>query len=399
MPKRPMSQREFIAMMAMLFAVVAFSIDGLLPALPKIAAQLTPQDVNRAQLIITAFVFGMGLGTLFAGPISDSIGRKPAILGGVAIYGIGAALAASAQSLDALLAARVLQGLGSAGPRIVSLALVRDLHAGRQMARIVSLVMMIFTLVPAMAPSIGTLIIAGFGWRGIFGGVILFSLTAASWLTLRQPETLPPERRRPLRLKQLGQAFAEVMRHRSVVTATATQTLVYGVLFGTLASTQQIFAISFHRGDSFPFWFAGIALTSGGASFLNASLVLRLGMRHLITLALGAQIVFSGVMVLLMAGQLLPAWLAFPAYLVWTTGVFVMASLTIGNLNALALEPLGHIAGMAASVNGSVATVVSVGISAPIGLAFDGTPVPLMAATAGLAALGFGLMKSIPREI
>lgn len=397
MPTRPMKQPEFIALMAMMSAVVSFSIDGMLPALPSIAAQLTPEDVNRAQLIVTSFVLGLGVGTLFAGPISDTVGRKPTILGGVAIYAIGAALAASAQSLEMLLAARVLQGLGSSGPRIAALALVRDLHSGRHMARIVSFIMMVFTLVPAIAPSVGTVIIAAFGWRGIFGALIVFAFTMASWMTLRQPETLARDKRRPLRLGPLAAAFREVMTHRPVVTATAVQTLVYGVLFATLSSTQQIFSITFGRGASFPFWFAAIALSSGGASLLNATFVLRLGMRHLITLALGVQVAFSAALVVAFSQGLLPGWLAFPAYLAWNTGVFIMASLTIGNLNALALEPLGHIAGMAASVNGAIATVVSVGIAVPIGLAFDGTPVPLMAATAALAVTGFGLMKTIPR--
>ncbi len=398
MPQRPMPMPEFIALLAMLFAIVAFSIDGMLPALPRIAAELTPGDVNRAQLIVTAFVFGMGLGTLMAGPISDATGRKPAILGGVFLYAIGAALAAAAPSLEVLLAARALQGLGAAGPRVVTLAMVRDLHAGRQMARIVSFAMMIFTLVPAIAPSLGTIIIAGFGWRGIFGAVIVFAFAASTWLTLRQPETLPYSKRRPLRLAPLRDAFAEVMSHRAVVTATLVQTLVYGALFGTLASTQQIFAATYHRGASFPAWFAVIALTSGGASLLNATLVLRLGMRHLVLLALGTQVLVSAALTLALAQGLLPDALAFPAYLIWTTGVFVMTSLTIGNLNALALEPLGHIAGTAASVNGCIATVISVLIAAPIGLAFDGTPVPLMAATATLAGLGFLLMKTLPRQ-
>lgn len=394
-----MRQPEFIAMMAMLFAIVSFSIDGMLPALPRIAAELTPGDVNRAQLVVTSFVLGMGIGTLFAGPISDTVGRKPAILGGVAIYALGATAAAMAPSLGVLLAARLLQGLGSAGPRIVTLAMVRDLHAGRQMARIVSFAMMIFTLVPAVAPSVGTLIIAAFGWRGIFGALILFSCIGATWMTTRQPETLPQERRRPLRLAPLAEAAREVVSHRTAMTSIAAQTLVYGALFASLSSEQQIFDITYHRGESFPLWFAAIALTAGAASLLNATLVVRLGMRHLITAALGAQTVFSILMLLLTAGNLMPAWLDFPAYLLWTTGIFFMTSLTLGNLNALALEPLGHIAGMAASVSGALATVLAVLIAAPVGLAFDGTAVPLMAAISGLCGLGFLLMKTLPRAL
>ena len=397
MPTKPMPRTEFIAMMATLFAIVAFSIDGMLPALPRIARELTPDDVNAAQLIVTSFVLGMGVGTLFVGPISDTFGRKPTIVGGVAIYILGAALASMAQSLELLLAARVLQGLGAAGPRIVTLAMVRDLHSGRQMARIVSFAMMIFTLVPAVAPSVGAVIIAGFGWRGIFGAVIGFSLIGSLWMVLRQPETLPKARRRPLRLSPLVRAAREVMSHRVVVTSIAVQTLVYGALFGTLSSTQQIFDISFGRATSFPVWFAVIALMAGGASFLNATLVVRLGMRLLITVTLGAQVVLSVVMAAMCAAGVWPDWLYFPAYLVWTISVFFMTGLTLGNLNALALEPLGHIAGMAASVNGFIATVLAVALAVPIGLAFNGTPVPLMVAVATLCAVGWGLMQTIPR--
>ncbi len=398
MPTKPMPQKEFIALLAMLFAIVSFSIDGMLPALPQIARELTPDDVNRAQLIITSFVLGMGIGTLFAGPISDTIGRRPAIFGGVAIYILGSILASLTHSLDLLLAARLLQGLGAAGPRIVTLAMVRDLYSGRNMARIVSFAMMIFTLVPAIAPSIGALIIAGFGWRGIFGAVIVFALIASGWLTLRQPETLLPEKRRPLQFSPLLAAFREVMTHRLVVTSIAVQTLVYGALFGTLSSTQQIFDITFHRAESFPIWFAAIALMAGCANLLNASLVMRLGMRVLITAALAMQVVISGVMAVMTVAGLWPDWLYFPAYIFWTTSVFFTAGLTLGNLNALALEPLGHIAGMAASVNGCIATVLAVAIAAPIGLAFNGTPVPIMGSIATLCLAGWVLMRSIPRQ-
>lgn len=387
---------EFIALIAMLFATIAFSIDAMLPALPRIAQDLTPDAPNAAQLIITSFVLGIGLGTFIAGPLSDSFGRRPIILAGALLYCVAALVAYRAPTLNTLLAARLVQGLGAAGPRIVSLALVRDLYKGREMARVVSFAMMIFTLVPAVAPMLGTVIIAGFGWRGIFLAFVGFSAASMLWFGLRQAETLPPVRRRPLHAGPLWQALREVMTHRVVVTAMLVQALAFACLFGTLSSTQQIFDVTFGRGASFPFWFALIALLAGSASLVNAALVVRLGMRYLITVTLGAQVLASLAMAGLTGFGLLPEVLAFPVYIIWTTGVFFMAGLTLGNLNALALEPMGHISGMAASVTGSLATVLAVGLAVPLGLAFDGTPLPLVVGVAVLAAAGYGLMKTIP---
>lgn len=393
-----LSNGEFIALIAMLFATIAFSIDSMLPALPQIAAELSPLAPNRAQLILTAFVFGMGLGTLVMGPLSDSFGRKPVILAGSALYCIGALVAWGAPTLETVLAARVVQGLGAAAPRIVSQALIRDLYEGRQMARVMSFAMMIFTLVPAVAPLLGTGIIALAGWRGIFLAFLLFALVSSLWLGLRQAETLPRARRRPLAFGPLRRACAEVLSHRVILLSIAVQTFCFAALFATISSIQPLFDETFGRADSFPFWFAMIAVVSGSASLLNANLVVRLGMRRMVTSALAVQMVVSGLAALGFGAGLVPAGLAFPAYLAWNIGVFFMVGLTLGNLNALALEPVGHIAGMAASVIGAIATVASVALAAPIGLAFDGTPVPLMMSVAGLSAAGWILMRLMPKR-
>ncbi|MBT9245146.1 multidrug effflux MFS transporter [Gemmobacter fulvus] len=396
-PQR-LSTTEFIALIAMLFATIAFSIDAMLPALPEIARELTPLDPNRSQLIVTSFVLGMGLGTFFAGPLSDSFGRKPIILGGAVLYCAAAFLASVAPSLETLLLARVVQGLGASGPRVVSLALVRDIYKGREMARVVSFAMMIFTLVPAVAPLAGSAIIAGFGWRSIFLAFIVFSALSVVWLGLRQPETLLPTARRSLRLSSLWQALREVLSHRVVKTAIAAQTLGFACLFGTLSSTQQIFDVTFNRADSFPLWFALIAVLAGSASLINAALVVRLGMRFLVTVTFTTQALLSLGFALLMLGADLPAEVQFGLYIGWTVSVFMMAGLTLGNLNALALEPVGHIAGMAASVTGAIATVLAVALAVPLGLAFDGTPVPLAFGICGLTVLGTLLMRSLPRR-
>ncbi|MBV2360970.1 MFS transporter [Thalassococcus sp. CAU 1522] len=380
---------EFVALMAMLAATVAFSIDAMLPALPRIGAALSPDDVNRAQLVVTSFVLGMGAGTLFAGPLSDAFGRKRVMLAGAAIYSIAAAVAGLAQSLEVLLAARVVQGIGAAGPRIAAQAVIRDLYAGREMARILSFVMIVFTIVPVLAPALGAAIIILAGWRAVFAAFVVFAALSALWLATRLPETLPPERRRPVRLGPLTAAMAEMLAIPKVRLAIAAQTLSFGMLFAMLSSTQQVFDITFGRGDSFPYWFGGIALVAASSGVLNAALVVRLGMAVLVFAMFRAQIAFSVLMIVaLLAG--LSNDVLFAIFVVWQTTVFFQAGMTIGNTASITLEPVGHIAGLASSVAGSVATVLAVMLAAPVGLMFDGTPLPLafgILIYSGLAAL------------
>ncbi len=394
---RRLSMPEFIALMGMMFATIAFSIDAMLPALPDIAEELTPDRPTLAQLILTSFVLGMGLGTFFAGPLSDAFGRKPVIIAGAALYIGGAILAYVAPTLEMVLAARVLQGLGAAGPRVVAMAIMRDLYSGRQMAQVVSFAMLVFTLFPAVAPMIGAAIIAGFGWRSIFLVFLLFSAISVGWLLIRQPETLPRAIRRPLRLKTLWAGIREALSLRQMQLSILVQTLIYGALFGTISSIQQVFDITYGLRDSFPYWFAVMALLSAPAAPINGRLVIRLGMRPLIRGALGLQTVLSAVVALSLALGLLGAqefWL----YFLWSATIFATAGFTIGNLNALAMEPLGHIAGMAASLMGALATVGGAILGAAIGQLYDGTAVPLAIAMGVLCLIGTIVMRAMPRE-
>ncbi len=389
-----MGRVEFVALMAMLVATVAFSIDAMLPALPRIGAELVPEAVNRAQLVVASFLLGLGAGTFFTGPLSDSFGRKPVILGGAAIYILGALVAMIAPSLGLIVAARILQGLGAAAARIVALAIIRDLYAGREMARLVSFVMMVFTLVPAIAPLAGSGVIAIAGWRAIFGAFILFALLTSLWMTLRLVEPLPKAHRRPFRPAALWGAVKEVLAFRTVRLSIAVQILCFTTLFSSISSIQQIFAETFDRADDFPWWFCMIALIAGTGSFVNASLVVRIGMRRLVSFALLAQVAISAaVLLLFLIG--LPPGVDFAVYIAWQTTVFFQAALTLGNLNALAMEPLGHIAGMAASVIAGISTVGSVLLTVPVGLSFDGTPLPLFAGVLVAVAAGCLLMKRL----
>lgn len=397
-PTQPLSSTEFIVLIAMLFATVAFSVDSMLPALPQIGAELSPDQPNRAQLIVASFVFGLGIGTLFAGPLSDSYGRKTVILSGGVLYIAGSLLAMLAPSLETILAARVLQGLGAAAPRIASLALVRDLYKGRDMARIVSIAMMIFTLVPAIAPLLGQVVISVTGWRGIFGSFIVFSLATILWLGLRQPETLPPTARRPFRLAPLWQAFTEVLSLRAVRLSIVAQTFAFASLIATISSVQPIFEQVFDRGETFPLYFGGIALASGLSSLANAALVGRFGMRRIVTIAFAAEAVLSLAFLSGYALDFWPAWAVFPLFLIWTTSLFFMVGLSLGNLNALAMEPAGHIAGMAASIIGCVATVGGVMLAAPVGQMFNGTPLPLVLAVFVFMVAGLLVMLRLMRQ-
>lgn len=375
---------EFVALIALTMSLVAMSIDSMLPALPAIATDLAAADPNDRQLVLTAFFAGLTLGQLIYGPVSDSAGRKPTMYVGIGLFVVGGLICALAASFPMMLAGRLLQGLGAASPRIVAVAMVRDLYKGRPMARVMSFVMAVFILVPILAPSIGQLVLFVASWRAIFVGLVAMALFALVWTAVRQPETLPPERRRPFSAKLLATAVLECVRSRATLCYTTAIGLVFGAFIAYLSTSQQIFQEQYGLGGLFPVAFGALAVAIGAASLTNARLVMRLGMR---TLSLWALRVSSGLslVALLFAwrtGGHPPLW-AFMAYMLAT---FFCSGLLFGNLNALAMAPMGHIAGVAAAVIGSLSSIVSIAIGTPIGRAYNGTVVPLIA--------GFALLYS-----
>jgi DHA1 family bicyclomycin/chloramphenicol resistance-like MFS transporter len=309
------------------------------------------------------------------------------ILVGSGLYALAALACYFAPSLEILLAARLLQGLAAAAPRTVAIAMVRDLYSGREMAKIMSFVMMIFTIVPALAPLMGQGIIALGGWHAIFLAYILFAGLSMLWLGLRQPETLPADKRRPLHVATLWSGTKELFTHRIVVVTTLLQTLTLACLFATLSSLQGIFERQFDRAETFPLWFAVIAVASMGGSLLNSRIVMTLGMRRVIQRTYGGVLVLSLVALVTIGSGLLQGNLSFAIQMLFCIGLFSMMGLTMGNLNALAMEPVGHIAGLAASVISSLATVGSVILAIPIGLAFKGTSTPLLIGVTVLTGL------------
>ena len=389
MNRNKLSTGEFVIIIALNFSLIAFSIDAILPALPYIASELIPSSPNKTQFIISSYLVGMGIATLFAGPLSDSFGRKKIICIGGTIFLFGTIIAGTANNLEVVLIGRFIQGLGVAGPRVAALAIVRDLYAGRKMAQIMSISMIFFTFVPAVAPMIGALILINFGWRSIFTGFIIFLIIAVGWLLVRQPETLVKNDRVSFAFSRIYKSLIDCFTNKIFVISTILQTLTFSILFASISTIQQVFDISYDKASSFPYWFGLIALISGSGSFINSYLVVKMGMRKLISVGFVIGTGASLSLILFNLFYLIP----FSLYFVWQLCVFFMIGLIIGNLNALAMQPMGHIAGLAASIIGSASTIFGVLIAIPIGLSFKNSPDPLIIGTLCLSSLSFLILK------
>jgi len=344
---------------------------------------LAVQRDNNTQLIISLFILGIAVGQLIYGPLSDSIGRKPAVYAGFFLFMIGCFLSLFALNFGMMLSGRIIQGLGLAGPRIVTMAIVRDRYEGRAMARVMSFVMAVFIIVPAIAPAFGQGILMLAGWRTIFGAILVLALIVLIWFTARQPETLAAKHRSRFSLKRTAVVFREICAIKAAFGYTIAAGFIFGGFQGYLNSAQQIFQIQYRRGTWSPLYYSILALTIGGASLWNSRLVMRYGMRSLTrwhSLNLGGVSTLFFLIACLLKNHP-PLW-AFMLYLIIS---FFSLGLLFGNLNALAMKPLGHIAGAGAAMVGSFSILLAVPLGILIGQAYNGTILPLVG---GFALLG-----------
>lgn len=382
---KPMGRFEFIVLMAALMSMVALSIDAMLPALGIIGQDLNVANANDSQLIISSVFLGMAFGLIIYGPISDSFGRKKAIYLGVGIFLIGCLISIFAQDFEHMLIGRVLQGFGAAACRVVTIAMMRDKYDGKEMAKIMSLIMMVFIMVPALAPSVGQLILFVADWHGIFVVLFILALASVIWLHTRQDETLAVEKRAPFSLTNIKRGMIETIKHPESRTYTLGAGIMFGAFVGYLSSSQQILQVQYGTGELFSLYFGALALAIGFSSFANSKLVMKMSMQTLCIAALS--VVFSTSIVFFIYAEFVnenPGLLSFMLYMLST---FFCFGILFGNFNSLAVHPLGHIAGVATSVISTVQTLISVMVGNYIGQHYDGTIIPLI--------LGFTICSGI----
>ena len=383
----PLPLREFMVLMALLMSMTAMSIDIMLPALPEIGMSLGVPDTAQLPLVVTIFMVGMAIGQLVWGPLADRFGRRRPLLLGLALFVLATIMAVTTQNFSQLLAARFLQGIGGSVGRIIVTAIVRDLFVGRQMARVMSMIMMVFILVPILAPAVGQLIILVGTWRWLFAVLFAASLTSLIWASYRLPETQPPLPA-GARRRTVGEALALVLSNRVTFGYGIASGFVLGLLVAYIASSQQVFGTGYGLGKMFPFAFASVACAIALASFTNARLVRRLGMRRLSHTALVAHLGLSATLALLGTIIPLPLWLALGGM----AACAFLYGLILANFNAIAMQPMGQAAGMAASLTGSYSTAAGALFGTLIAQQFNGTILPLFT---GLAVLGFCALVSV----
>lgn len=367
---------EFVAIVASLMGLTALAIDSLLPAFPAIGADFAIAEENDLQLLVYVYMIGFASTQLVYGPLSDILGRRPVLIGGLGLFAAGAAMAIFAGDYTTLLAARVIQGMGAAAARVLAISIVRDRFGGRDMARVMSFAMMVFILVPVFAPAFGSLVLAFGGWRLQFAVILALILAITAWFALRMPETLHPEYRFPFSVSRIAEGARLCVTNRVAMGYSTAMGLMFGCLMSYIGSAQQIFETEVYGlGPWFPLAFGVVAVAMGFGSWLNSRLVHRVGMRRLAHTALVGYLIAAVVQVAVsVAYEGKPPLVLFSLILATSNFLF---SLTLPNFNALSMEPLGSVAGTASSLIGFYTTLLGALLGLAVGQSFDGTVTPL----------------------
>ena len=371
---RRKSELEFIIVMASLMSLVALAIDALLPAITEISKTIQVTDSKNNQLFITMIFLGLGFGQLISGPLSDSYGRKPVIYVGFIVFAFASLICVFATNLEMMIIGRVLQGMGLSAPRTISIAMVRDRFSGNYMAKVMSFIVVIFILVPVVAPAIGKLMLDSYGWKSIFYGQLIFGFFTMVWVWKRQPETLKIANRKKLKRTLFIEGIKEFLKHKHAVVFTLFSGFITGSFIVYLSASQQIFEQQYHLKEEFPYIFAGLAISAGFATFLNGKLVVKLGMFNLVSFATIAFAFIPLLYILLFSGEKNPSIYILILFFI---GQFFSIGFLFGNTRALAMEPIGHIAGIGAAINGFVSTIMAVPIATFIGSYIDIKALPL----------------------
>ncbi len=355
---------EFVALMASLMSIVALAIDALLPALSIIGRAVNSNETSDNQLLITMIFLGLGCGQLLFGPLSDSFGRKPIVYMGFAIFLVASFICIYAETLEIIIIGRILQGIGLSAPRTISISIIRDSYKGDYMAKIMSFVTVIFILVPIIAPALGKFILNIYSWQAIFYAQLIFAAIIGIWFWQRQKETLKEEFKVKFSSHIFIDGLKELLKFKETMAFTIISGFITGAFLVYLSSSQQIFEIQYGLGEEFPFIFAGLAVTVGLATFLNGTLVMRFGMRKLAFYALLSYCITALVYVILFWSQNNPS---INVLLIFLGIQFFSLGFLFGNLRSIAMEPIGHIAGIGAAITGFISTLLSVPIGTYIG--------------------------------
>lgn len=386
---------EFLALMAALMSIVALAIDALLPAIANIGFSINSLDPTDNQLLITMIFLGLGVGQLFFGPLSDCYGRKPIVYAGFVVFTAASIICVLAPSLEVMIIGRILQGIGLSAPRTISISIIRDTYKGDYMAKVMSFVTAFFILVPVVAPAIGKGIMDTFGWEAIFYVQLLFAFIVSVWFWKRQRETLHPEYKIPFSSHVFVDGLKELVKYKDSIAFTIVSGFITGSFLVYLSASQHVFEDQYGLVDEFPYVFAGLAISIGLATFLNGMLVLKFGMRKL---AFTALLFFSGIAIL----YVLLFWNSENPSLIVLIGFlsiqFFCLGFIWGNLRSIAMEPIGHIAGIGAAITGFISTLLSIPIAAFVGSFVNDTVLPMFIGLAICGLLSISIFMIMRRQ-